>query len=591
MHSNIGAGSGGGGSGSGREPADESTKGANEKPEWMTQHIEDFDGAVIVIRETDPSTHFVISNIKNTVVVVLKTSQVVKVNNAVMSRIFFAVCSDQVLLNNCDGCSISGICQNLLVNQCHDNLLYISSQERPYIVGGLDNNLFATFNGRCPIVQRELDALKGVLNPENAVHTKCVVVSEKSEHETSIKTLPQVRQSELTLKHHVTQFGVEKLFELFSSLDVKLNGRLNDAAVHLLNAAFESVDVELIEGTEDGLSFHQFEQHVVSKLVHVRKANDREPRPTMAPRTLERFLDHLGIDLESTPAWVVHVPTGEGEKPPAVADLERAASALKLATVQPDKSQDASDELSAGDPGQNLKLTTSIASSTPVPTEVKKITHAHSNPMLLSVHRVRAPKSRSLERLEAALAILFKDSTRFNQIRRALQRRLAAKSKTTVSRIDLWTCFKTIVDKRSPLFRRYGQMIFFSKDECAAILHHASAWFRTSQHAPDEQLERDYGGGGGDGGGGNTLSNGNTKVLLSIKNNEHPQLDAFILYLRIFRPSHQQAPQSFSDWERDVGGRTGRFSTKFQLERALTGDIVGSQVWLLAFKMIHSPFF
>lgn len=501
------------------------------------RRVDGLENTILVVPPTEDATHFVISNITHCTVVILKVSQSVKISGARGSRVFLGVCVDQVIIDNAQDSSFSGVCHNLLVQHSHNNLIYVSSQSRPYVRGELNSNSFGAYNGRCGVINSNLHQLKGQLDPATVVHEHGTYVSTDPEgcSRTTLARLPAVRLSKLYAQGAISRHGVEKLFEVFSSLDVHLTGLLVGPALRLLDAATgQSTFTNAAAGS--GLGFDALVKHF-------------SKRETASNVSLHDFLAHLGVEVESSASWVVHAPGISEES--ALATLNSAVSALESVPSTPLKSEESKVALVAA------------ARATPAPPQVVKVTHMHPNPVLLSVHRLKQKPTRSLAKLEAALAVIFKVSTRFNQFRK----KLVASTTSTVTAKVLLQALRSIADRKSPLFRRHGEEIFLSKSECQLVLDRVQEW-TASGSSQLEEMEPGSGGGGAASNAANISAAG-------------PDTNAVLTYMRIFRPGHlrSKAPIPFNVWQKEVSGDAGRFSSKVQVEKALAGDVVGSQVW------------
>lgn len=542
---------------------------SKSKRESQVQKIVDVNSDIIIVHESAKEDCFTINNCVNSTIIILKSSTVVKLVNVTTCRIYLGVCRDMVGIIGCQNCSISAICQTLLVKASHDNLLYISSTKIPYVQDS-KNNLFAAFNGRCELLIEQLAECQGSLNPNTMVHTKGYFIANVEKKSTdfqhtaigsinndnyevdqngTVKLLPQIRQTSLVLKGKLSQFGVEKVHELFSCLDVNLKLRLKRPAIERVNSAmlpkmkhFEmaplnnSHQIENSTGTSKEIGFLQFCNHF-QMVVSEGTSSDM----------LNKVFLQLGVDAESMPAWVIHIPHFQTSLL-SNESLQQPNYLLAMATPK-HKSETIGDSKKIFGHAVTSKTSVQLA-ATP------------ANPMLLQAHLVRSRTIRTLADIENALVLIFKVTSRFYRFRKTLFKEVSnINGRKTVSASMLFSCLRDLVNMTSPLYRRYGKQVLFTKIECQSILERIVELQR-------QQL--------GNATGETANENEDENVNLGF----HAIFDTVILYMHIFRPVHlrDKAIQSYSEWQHEVKGNTGRYNTCYQLGKALAGKQHGPQI-------------
>ena len=95
--------------------------------------VDDVQDCTVTVGEAGKGVagHVSVVNVTNATIVLFQPTRGVKITNATNSRLFLGVCEDQVVIDNCRGCSISGICGNLLVQNSTDNLLCVETGDAP----------------------------------------------------------------------------------------------------------------------------------------------------------------------------------------------------------------------------------------------------------------------------------------------------------------------------------------------------------------------------------------------------------------------------------------------------------------------------
>ena len=316
-------------------------------------------------------------------------------------------------------------------------------------------------------------------------------------------------------------------------------------------------------GGEDVLVGFTTFRKVFQQLAVAAKSNNDED----ANAELKVLLSRLGVDAGTTPAWVVHDPG------PASEQLHQAVVALSMSTPAPSSNaQRHRDNTPATDAVGNSEVThtqNNLSTAATVPAPVRAVTQMHHNPVLLDVKPVRSRNLRPLGRIEQALAVLFKDSTRFNSFRKQLHSAVASKNKNVdtdadtatavVTKLDLFGCLKGVVDKKSSLYRKHGRDILFTKEECQAMLDRVVELLQQQR-----DLDLDL-----------SLDEEESQDQLVVNEFPEPTVEAVLVYMRIFRPGHLRNKGSlkFREWHKDVAGDTGRFNPTFKLQQALAGDL------------------